>query len=256
MIRLVDALQLPPETRVDKRVTKELLLERGVRTTTDRRRIREDLDKLVWVAALKPDLIGIPANRGDGRGYGEIAVLEISARPDAKLAPLATLVHRAVPYPVLLVCARGEAFGLSLAHKRSALNEPGRVVLDADLRTVELSSGALVEDDEPRLVEALALARQPLDSLDALYDGWMRVVDALAVARRTGRFFIPRSPEQASRQAEAMAACDELEKRLARRRRIARREKQLARQVALNLEIKLLERRLAEASASLSSPET
>ncbi len=43
---------------------------------------------------------------------------------------LAELVHRAVPYPVVLLLHTDRSLMLSLAHKRWAQNEAGKVVLE------------------------------------------------------------------------------------------------------------------------------
>ncbi|MBF0530127.1 MAG: DUF4391 domain-containing protein, partial [Deltaproteobacteria bacterium] len=55
---VVAALALPLECRIGQRVSKKLLLENGAITSTDKRRINEGIEELVWEAALKPSSIG------------------------------------------------------------------------------------------------------------------------------------------------------------------------------------------------------
>ena len=90
-----------------------------------------------------------------------------SSRP-TNTTRLAELVHRAVPYPVLLLLAAPQGLFLSLARKRWAQNEAGKVVLDGEPSTVDL---ALDLTAEHPFVRALALASQPQASLLALYQG-------------------------------------------------------------------------------------
>ena len=92
------ALGLPDEALVDKRVPKSLLIDNGAPTAADRRRIREGIEELRWVAALKPTTIGVAEFRDGTREYLEIAVLNLILRSGAHAARLAELVHRAVPY--------------------------------------------------------------------------------------------------------------------------------------------------------------
>ena len=40
VMKIIDALSIPPDARVDRRVSKTLLLEQDIPTSADRRRIR------------------------------------------------------------------------------------------------------------------------------------------------------------------------------------------------------------------------
>src|ERR1700684_2535597 len=115
---VIGALALPPDACVEQRVPKKLLLEQGLPSAADKRQIQEGLEELFWVAALKPTNIAVPAFRDDVREYLEIAVLTVMLRSSAKPMRLIELIHRAIPYPVVLVTAQGGAVSLSLAHKR------------------------------------------------------------------------------------------------------------------------------------------
>src|SRR5690606_11295081 len=113
----IAALDLPAAACVDRRVPKTLLVEHGARTAADRRQINEGIEQAQWVAALKPTTIGVAAYRDDAREYLEIAVLRVALREAARPPRLVELVHRAIPYPVLLVTEQREAVMISVAHK-------------------------------------------------------------------------------------------------------------------------------------------
>ncbi len=115
-VAVIAALALPPETRVDKRVPKKLLVEQGAPTASDKRQIQDGIEELTWIAALKPSNIGVPAYRDDVREYLEIAVLMAELRTTAKAGRLKELIHRAIPYPVVLLAAQRKTISLSLAH--------------------------------------------------------------------------------------------------------------------------------------------
>jgi hypothetical protein len=100
---VISALSIPPQARVDQRVAKKLLVENGAATPTDKRWINDGIEELTWIAALKPTTIGVAAYSDSVREYLEIAVLSLILRPDAKTGRLIELVHRAIPYPVLLI---------------------------------------------------------------------------------------------------------------------------------------------------------
>ena len=265
---LIDALRLPEGCRVDQRVPKKLLLENGAPTAADKRLITEAIEEIQWVAVLKPNTIGVPDYRDTLREYLEIAVLTVTVRGFVKPAShsrLAELVHRAVPYPVLLLLIEGQSLTLSLAHKRWAQNEAAKVVLDGRLISVRVSASlsevnaadashpdpAAAAQAENAFIQSLSVTRQPQATLHALYQGWVDCVQALLAARLTGSYQTPATPEQAAARRQALADCERLEAEVSRLRAQALREKQLARQVELNLTLKRVLAELAAARRQL-----
>ena len=230
---LLDALALPPSTRVDRRVPKTLLTEHAP-TAADRRLVQSGVERLHWTHALKPTTAGVPSFRDDDREILEIAVLHLATRPDTKTARLVETVHRAIPYPVVLVTEPLEGDGhLSLVHKRTSRDGTGRAVLD----------GALVQtpDADPEaaraFLDALPLASQPQTSLFAVYQSWMDAITSLDAATVLGTFARPISREHAQARRQALDDLARLDAEIAALRRSAAREKQVARRADLNLRL-------------------
>jgi len=240
---VINALAIPPEARVDQRVPKKLLLEQGAPTAADKRQIQDGIEEMTWVAALKPTNIAVPVFRDQVREYLEIAVLTVALRPTAKPPRLIELIHRAIPYPLVLVTEHRDAVNLSLAHKRWSQGEAGKVVIE-DVRQV------LLNPDKPAAEEAsflasLAVSRLPARDLFALYEGLLERLAGLEAARITGTFAPPESAERASALRDGLDMHARLRRDLAILRARADKEKQLNRRVELNLEIKRLEAELA-----------
>jgi hypothetical protein len=84
----VPALSLPDAALVGRAVPKEPLLTRRA-ARGDKALIRDCLDGLDWVAALKPGNIGAPIFRSPEREYLEIAVLLARVLERLPLKPLA-----------------------------------------------------------------------------------------------------------------------------------------------------------------------
>jgi len=248
---LIAALDLPGSCRVDQRVPKKLLIENGAPTAGDKRQINDGIEEILWLAALKPNTIGVPEYRDDVREYLEIAVLSIRLRGNAKAGRLAELMHRAVPYPMVLLLNSEQNLMLSLAHKRWSQNEAGKVVLDGDMVEVALPGAAPSSAIETAFMQALALARQPQATLYALFQGWMDSLEALLAARLTGGFKNASSPEQAAARRQGLQDCLRLELEAVSLRAKATKEKQLARQVELNLALKRVQAQLASARKQL-----
>jgi hypothetical protein len=247
---IIAALALPPESRVEQRVPKKLLLENGAPTAGDKRKIQDGIEELLWVAALKPANIGVPAYRDDEREYLEIAVLVLTLRPAAKGPRLAELIHRAIPYPVLLISTLGTTASISVAHKRWSQAEHGRMVVDAVAASTPFSPAAPAPD-EAAFLASLAVAQLPRRDLFALYQGWHDRLAALEAAQIKGAFSPPVSDEKALALREALAAHAGLRSEIATLRAKAERETQINRRVELNLELKRLEAELGELAGRL-----
>jgi hypothetical protein len=250
---LIEALDLPASSRVNQRVPKKLLLENGAPTAADKRLINDGIEELLWLAALKPTTIGVPEYRDDVREYLEIAVLRLALRAAAKSARLVELVHRAVPYPLLLLTEQendDRRPGLSAAHKRWSQGEAGKTVLEGDVVAAEWDTERDAER-WPAFRDALALGKQSRTSLHALYQGWIDTLLALQAARVTGTFSVAANAAHAALRRDALQECARLDAEIARLRATAAKEKQMSRRVELNLELKSVEAAQAAARANL-----
>lgn len=243
-LTIVNALGLPSGARVDSRVPKKLLIEQGAPTVADKRTIQDGIDELQWFAACKPATIGVPTFADDTREYLEIAVIGCAFRPGAKASRLIELIHRAIPYPVLLVASDESGLAVSAAHKRHAQNEAGRTVIDHVVTANGLRTDA-VDSAQVAFLKSLTLAQQPRTDLFALYSGWIARIEAVNAARLTGAFAATDDQEAIDRRREALDAHARLTKEIEGLRAKAKREKQLSRRVDLNLEIQGREADLA-----------
>ena len=169
---IMTALDLPPGARVDARVPKKMLVEQGAPTSADKRAIQDGVEELQWLAALKPNTVAIPAFTDEAHDYSEIAVIAAIFRADARATRLTELIHRAIPYPVLLITVGSGGLAVSVAPKRAAQNEGGKVVVERVVALGDLDPEA-PPDTERAFLGSLALKSQPSRDLSAVYNGWL-----------------------------------------------------------------------------------
>ena len=249
---IVRAIGLPDSALVNQRVPKKMLVENGAPTAADKRRINDGIEEIHWLAALKPNTIGVPEYIDDVREYLEIALLAVTLRSEAKSGRLAELIHRAIPYPLFLVLVQGDQTIISLKHKRRAQNEADKVVLDVDsVEVTAFGDASLSAEVSRQFLDALALSKQPRVSLLQLYQGWIDTVVALQASQISGTFSQALTKDAAIARLEAVQKCWVLEAKIASLRNAAAKEKQMGRRVELNLEIKGLELKLAEVKGKL-----
>ncbi len=250
LAKMVDALNLPVGARIDQRVPKKMLVEHGAPTPADKRKLTDGIEEVLWLASLKPTTIGVPAFQDDVREYLEIAVLTAKLRPGANAAQIAGLVHRAIPYPVLLLATQGEGLFISVAHLRQSKVKSRATVLEDNLEAATLTA-----DMAPNLAaafaSAMAVARQPRADLYKFYHGWLDALIALRAAQITGAFTAASSPEAAEARRSALVACVQLRAQLSSLIASAAKERQAARQVQLNLTIQRARAEYAAACAKL-----
>jgi hypothetical protein len=247
---IVGALGLPAEARLNARVPKKLLVEQGAPTAADKRAIQDGIDELHWLAACKPTTIGVPSFSDEVREYLEIAVIACALRSSAKAARLIELIHRAIPYPVILLAADENGLTISAAHKRRTLNDAARVVLDG----VVAASGLKTEtpdENEQAFLQSLAVAKQPRRDLQALYEGWIARIEALNAARMSGAFAATDDADAVERRRRALDAANQITRQIVTLRAQSKREKQIHRRVDLSVQIQRLEADLASHKKNL-----
>ena len=182
---IMSALDLPPRARVDTRVPKKMLVEQGAPTAADKRAIQDGVEEMQWLAALKPNTVAIPAFTDEVHDYSEIAVIAAIFRTEARAGRLTELIHRAIPYPVLLITSARGGVAISVAPKRAAQNEGGKIVVERVIVADGLDP-VTPPDTERAFLDSLALKSQPSRDLSAVYDGWLARIEALAAARLSG----------------------------------------------------------------------
>jgi hypothetical protein len=150
----------------------------------------------------------------------------------------------AAAYPVLLIASDNGEVAVSVAHKRRAQNEAGKVVVE---RVVEAKN---IRPQNPSEVEtaflkSLSIADQPAQDLYSLYEGWLARIEALTAARLSGEYVVSDEANSIARRRAALEAYSRLMQEMAGLSAKAIREKQMNRRVDLNLEIQRLETEIA-----------
>lgn len=264
---LYDKLGLPDACHLGKRVFKKLFHENAQLGMTDKKAFAEDVDTITWQYTLKPSISGgiaIQPYQDDQREYQEVAILQADLKTQRRTARIAEVIHRAIPYPVVLVLAFEEDCAISLAHKRFSQAEKGAIVAEEFITTdwIPLAPESTLPIQRAFL-DSLALAGLPPVALTHYFAFYSALVDrviALQCARLTGeyRFDAPGdeaagadSAQRREQRRQQLARCHELEARIVERRAAAAKESQVNRLVEVNLAIKQLESELAQAAARL-----
>jgi hypothetical protein len=232
----------PPPRRVPK-----ASLSDHAPTAADRRLIEKALARLDWIAGLTPTGIGVAEREAEGLTIDTINLLSATTR--GPMPPrLAEIIHRAIPKPVILIHAdeAGGAASLSLAPKRAAEREAGRVV------TIEVHDTGPLSNADSAFAATLALSTLPTRDLAALYAGLVERVEALAAERIAGRTFrLADSPEQHSLWRSIMAQYNLVSAEIAALSGTIRKQNRLAEKVEIGEKVRVLKATLDKYRSAL-----
>jgi len=247
---LYDKLAVPDTCHLGKRVFKKLFHENAKLGVTDKKALRDDIDTITWVYTLKPSTIPIRAYEDDRREYLEVAILQVDLKKQKRTRRIAEVMHRAIPYPLLIVYAIETLCALSVGHKRFSQAEKGAIVADDILVTdwIDTSTPSLVQRE---FLDSLEVTTLPHTHFYAFYSALVERLIALDCAGLTGEFHVATARRAIEARRSGLAACHELEAQIAEKKAEMKLEAQFNRQVELNLEIKRLEADLTSKVKSL-----
>lgn len=124
------ALGFPKASRVDRAVFKKMVLESGTLDAIDKKALKDDVGRIRWLYSLKPQTCGITAYTTDERDYGEVAVLSVELADTKRAKRVAHLLHKAIPYPLLVWLIDNNRVALSVADKRNSQADQSKWVLE------------------------------------------------------------------------------------------------------------------------------
>ncbi len=254
-VDFIQSLDLPIGAIVNQRVPKKMLIENLGSGAVDRRVVTDHILEILWVAAIKPNTVGVLAYKDEIREYLEIAVIKVALRDvndhPSNIARLQELIHRTIAYPTLLLVELEDRSLISLVHKRWAQNEIGKVIVDSEIEEVAIVYASEHEPIEADFVRSLQIRRQPQGNLFELYQGWMDCIGSFRAAHVTGHFVTSSSSDEAQVRRQALkdyaATNQELKQLLSK----VKKERQMSKIVELNLAIKVLKSKVEELSNKL-----
>lgn len=249
--RIVDAMALPPASRIDRRIPKTVLSEHGAGTAAQRKLIDGTVERLDWLATLSPATAGIAAGTDEERPVPEVQLLALTARAEAT-QPLLTIIHRAIPYPLMLLTRIPSGnVRMTLAPLRPAERLHERMVVERLVVAPDLA--APLDPPAEAFVASLYIGGLPQTDLGALYEGLVQRAEALASACLSGTgFSLPKDAAAATARRDDLARHSQLETARIAARAAARKEKRLAHQVALAEQAKALEREIKALASRLA----
>lgn len=236
MQALIDALAIPDSCLLDKPVYKKMFLEHAELDVTDRKALSEDVSRIRWLYTLKPDTINISPYQDSEREFLEIAVLAISLSSPARVRRIASLMHRAIPYPLILIFEDGTKACISTADKRINQADKAKLVIADRWLTGWIDVSAPTQAQHGFL-EALTFTKLPSTNFFALYEAYQALVIAIIAAERSGTFQAVHM-DASKEQGAMLRKIEALEREIGEHKAKLKRETQMANKINLNSAIR------------------
>jgi hypothetical protein len=232
----LSGLCIPESCLLDKPVYKKMFLDHAELDPTDRKALSEDVGRMRWQHTLRPDTINIAPFQDNEREYLEIAILSVELSNAARVNRIAAFMHRAIPYPLILIFEHAGKIAISVAEKRINQADKSKLVLVDRWQTgwIDVQKPSA---PEAAFLEAIVLHRLPATNFYALYEGFQGQVIGLNASDRTGAFAAV-SIAASKENAAILREIDGLEREIAELRVELKREHQMGGKITLNGKIR------------------
>jgi hypothetical protein len=237
--RFLAAFELPVGARLSTRIAKKIVAEQAAANSSDRRLVEQGLDDVIWAGVLKPTTIAVPAFQDETRDWGEIAIITLSVRADVDPVRMASLLHKAIPYPLLLVADTKSGLQISCAHVRRALNDETKRVADTPL-IATIHNGPLVE----LFIASWALPNLPATNIAILYEAFIARLESWRASVVTGVWSHSDDGDAVTLRRETLLEHSRLSAEVAALRKTAGIARSMRDRVALNGEVQIYLQRL------------
>lgn len=230
----IECLKIPAHCYVGKKVHKKLFYENAKLLSADKKAFQEHLEVVNWLYALKQDNTSLKAYVDDVREYSEISILLVGLKQVGTAERIINLIHRAIPYPLLLICSHQDTVMFSIAPKRFSLAEKGTIIVEEVLNSgwINLES---ISSNELSFIRSLAIDTKLYLSFLDLYKGWEASLIALACSKHTGKLLIKH--DSTIERKELLERCLALQNEITCLRSSIKKETQMNKKVDLNTRI-------------------
>jgi hypothetical protein len=229
-------MAIPEKCLLNKPLFKKLFQEHADLDITDKKALKDDIDKIRWVYTLKPSTLNIEPYRDDVREYDEIAIIQIDLTSAARAQRIAAFVNKAIPYPVVIVFSFADTIAISVADKRINQADKSKWVTHDAWITAWFNPDAPNEAQQ-KFMQDLTIKSLSFVNFYAFYTDIKNRIIALNTADRSGSYNLT-SGDGAINRAEALRELDKLEQVKAELQNKLSKENQMGRQVEMTTKIK------------------
>lgn len=244
MTDVLTLFALPQATELSQKIAKKHFYDDATVSKAMGARLQEEIEGIWLVRQMTPDNSQLAAVMNDAVEYGEVLFLQIQLKetisPNVSLIPLLEAIHKALPYPLVLVVSASWGQLLSLAEKRinQSDKDSDKLVLQEQHCTPWLTENLTALTDFYASLNFSSIAATELLSY---YQGIIERIVQLNLSIKTGQNqFVNAAPVGR----ETLKQIEALEQEIDKLRQQLGKTVEFNAKVALNMQIKRLNQQL------------
>ena len=252
----LSGLAVPETCKLGKPIFKKMFLDNGALDATDKKCLKDDVDKFRWLYTLKPSTINIAPYADNQREYPEIAIIHVELSRAERFKRIAHFINRSIPYPLVLLFTcyiEGQSsLAIVLADKRINQADKEKWVIEDSIQTewFDLLGQSKAETD---FLASLAVSNLPFQNFWKFYQALNQRVIAINCASHSGNFSLgDTSPSKTAN--DRLTMLRDLERLDAEKSEVAnklKKEKQMGRQVEMNTYVRDINDKIARIKGKL-----
>ena len=212
---------LPKSTEFDRRIPKQKFYENLSVTPILRDVIKNQIKTIYWRNKIAP----LTVNVASGKDVTEIEVFEVKIMGETLDETVLRQIDKEIPYHILFLLENNEMYQAWIGYKENALSGSNAFKVSSYYHTAWMK-----ESELPVHLDGL--------DMDAVYENYVRQIAGDAISSEEG------NTESLKESVERDNHRQELEKQITTLQIKVHKEKQLNKQVELNVEIKKLRKEL------------
>lgn len=233
---LIKHFEIPEKCFLNKTLFKKLFQENADLDITDKKALKDDIEKIRWLYTLKPSTINIEPYTDDERIYDEVAILQIDLISQARAKRIASFVNKAIPYPLVLLFSFNDLVSVGVSDKRINQADKSKWVVE-DIWLTEWFNPDTPNEAQQKFMQDMTMKGLSFVNFYAFYTDIKNRVIALNTAVKSGSYALTSGDETLGRT-EALRELEQLEQEKTELQNKLSKEKQMGKRVDMAANIK------------------
>lgn len=134
------ALKVPQSVSVD-RVIPKVSLYKGLRSPKEKQIVKENINKVIWLASFKPNNTNISPFKNEYENYSEIELIFVDIKDLKASQKIFEVISKLIPYPLILIFQRNDSYQIFTGQYK--LKKDDFLKLDDTVKTAVISLNVL-----------------------------------------------------------------------------------------------------------------
>jgi len=242
-------MNIPEKCYSGRVIPKTAFYEEANLTSFDKKKIQNDITKVRWLYVFKPETINIKKFQDETIDYSEVSFIQVELENYDYLDKIIEIIHKTIQYPLVLWITCNNKLVISIAEKRKNLADSTKLLVERIITSQEIDLENLSESQ---------ISFFKLFSIDKFnhtnYYEFYKDIKKLTVSLKTGEYtgkFEEYSNEKSEITLQLVKEIESCTIQISTLKGRIKTEKQLNRQIEINIEINSLQNKVLNLTKQL-----